>query len=243
MWWRKKMMKKRICLLLCAVLCAFCGMVASCEEAESPLPCLDLEGRGRSDSGRSEPQYVGITGYIGVYPGYDNFQSDNDKCLKGDWKTTTYIKDKQFWVESEKISHKTQVKVLEQELVHEGWGRYSGYLFVECTDTEKQVWINVRDFITKPYWTFTDPQEAAKVGYCLATFQQVSDFYPVDRDGEKVTIKDGMTVLLTGKNNSGRIKGPNRETNQLEAMVYQKWRYGYGGVTVYFNQEDLNIIY
>ena len=36
---------------------------------------------------------------------------------------------------------------------------------------------------------------------------------------------------------------PDREKNPIEAIVYKEWTYGYGGVHVYFNPQDLSIIY
>ena len=49
-----------------------------------------LEGRGRSDSGRSEPQYVGIIGYA---TNWGESYSDNEEYLSGSWLVPVYQKD------------------------------------------------------------------------------------------------------------------------------------------------------
>lgn len=200
----------------------------------------DLNGRGHSDSGRSEPQYVGQRGYLGYY---EHFSDNDDSCLKTPWKITTYKKDKQFWVESGKVEHKTEVTVLSQELEHQGWGRYDGMLLVERLDNQEQFYVDVSTFITKPYWTYSDLRDASLIGDYLAVYHQKSDYYPVDSGNKKVDLKDGMTVLVVGPTGTYGRGGPDDNTHPIEAYVYKKWKYGYGGVSVYFNQEDLTITY
>lgn len=198
-----------------------------------------LEGHGQSDSGRSEPQYVGIIGYA---VNWGKSYYDNEEYLSGNWTVPVYEKDKQFYNEVGTIAHKTEVLVLSQELEHEGWGRYSGYLTVEDTTTKEQYIISVYSFITKPYWTYGDLLEAVSVGHFIAEFNQVSDYYPVDKSNEKVALEDGTIIHVIGK--TGHMKnGPNTESNQIEAIVFKEWKYGYGGVSVFFNVDDLTLIY
>lgn len=198
-----------------------------------------LAGHGLSDSGRSEPQYVGIIGYA-VNWGKSHY--DNEEYLSGNWTVPVYEKDKQFYNEIGTIAHKTEVLVLNQELEHEGYGRYSGYLTVEDTATKEQYIIAVYSFITKPYWTYTDLLEAVSVGHFVAEYNQVSDYYPVNKSNEKVELEDGAIVHAIGK--TGHMKnGPNTESNQIEAIVFKEWKYGYGGVPVFFNVDDLTLVY
>lgn len=200
-----------------------------------------LEGRGRADDGREEPQYVGLIGYVAIFSDYELKQTD--ESLNGAWTVPTYEKDKQFWNEIGLIEHKTEVLVKEQELEHDGWGRYSGYLLVERLDNQEQLYINVSHFVTKPYWTYEDKVEAVLVGEYIAEYKQVSNYYPVDKSGDKVELDDGMKVLVIEKTDLYGDNGPDDDTNQVEAVVFKEWKYGYGGVAVFFNVDDLTIIY
>lgn len=199
-----------------------------------------LAGHGLSDSGRSEPQYVGIIGYA---VNWGKSYYDNEEYLSGNWNVPTYEKDKQFYNEVGTIAHKTEVLVLSQELEHEGYGRYSGYLTVEDTATKEQYIIAVYSFITKPYWTYDDLLEAVSVGHFVAEFNQVSDYYPVNKSNEKVELEDGTIVHVIGKTGTYGKNGPDNETNQIEAIVFKEWKYGYGGVSVFFNVDDLTLVY
>ena len=199
-----------------------------------------LAGHGQSDSGRSEPQYVGIIGYA---VNWGKSYYDNEEYLSGNWTVPTYEKDKQFYNEVGTIAHKTEVLVLSQELEHEGYGRYSGYLTVEDTATKEQYIIAVYSFMTKPYWTYDDLLMAVSGGHFIAEFNQVSDYYPVNKSNEKVELEDGTIVHVIGKTGTYGKNGPDDETNQIEAIVFKKWKYGYGGVSVFFNVDDLTLVY
>ena len=102
--------------------------------------------------------------------------------------------------------------------------------------------MNVSNFITKPYWTYS-PLEAVRVGNFVAEYHQVSDYWPVDKSNEKVELDESTVVLAiraTGLYGKG---GPDDDTNQIEAVVFKEWKYGYGGVSVFFNVDDLTIVY
>lgn len=199
----------------------------------------NLKGRGISDSGRSEPNYKNIIGYVSIY-GYTDL--DYDTLPEAPWTVTTYEKDKQFYVENGTVEHKTEVIVIEQELKHRSHGFYEGYLLVERLDNKKQFYINVSDFITNPYWE-NDLEDFSSDGTCLAEFNQTSDYYPVDIDNDKVELNDGMKVLIIGRTGLYGGDAPDSDTHSIEAMVYKEWEYGYGGVKVFFNAQDLSIIY
>ena len=200
-----------------------------------------LEGRGRSDSGRSEPNYVGVIGYAVV--GYEEEsvlrKTDDFQNLEY-WKVPTYEQDKQFWIATDtKLPHKTEVVVKEQMLQHEGWGNYSGYLLVETTESGERFYIDVENFVTRPYWE-SGISSAVGTGVVVAEYKQVSDYYPVNSRGEKVEIPDGTIVLATGYDNSVKNTGAG---SAISADVWKEWRLGYGGVPVYFNHSDLTVIY
>mgnify|MGYP001082432393 FL=1 len=203
----------------------------------------DLNGRGYSDSGREEPSYKNVFGYIAV--GYDEefSLSHSDSYTNTPWIIPTYEKDKQFYIENGTIAHKTEIVVLEQELEHEGYGAYSGYLLVKKVDSAEQFYINVNNFITKPYWTYNDIQSAAKIGYIVAEYKQTSDYYPVNQGNNKVDLDSGTRALITGTTGTYGSRGPNKNTNSIETIIFKEWEYGYGGVSVFFNSQDLSIVY
>lgn len=204
----------------------------------------NLNGRGNADVGRGEPDYINVIGYAVVSSDEEYDLKKTDDFQNEDyWQIPTYEKDKQFWNETEiTLPHKTEVLVKEQYLEHKGWGNYSGYLLVETLEDSKQYYINVNNFITKPYWTYNDDlRTSALVGTFVAEYKQVSDFYPVNSSGDKVEIPDGTIVLVTGV--SGTTGKFDSDENSIEAVVWKEWRLGYGGVEVYFNTQDLTIVY
>lgn len=231
-------MRKRYFACLFALL-IFILWGNGCAESDL-LNSESLNGRGRSDSGRTEPQYVGHSGYVAFFGSHS---SSDDGCFNTPWMIPTLIPDKQFWIEGKAVEHKTEVRVLAQHLVHEGWGRYSGMLLVEESNTGEQLYIDVSNFITKPYWTYADLYEASLVGNYIAEYHPQSDYYPVNKNNEKVQLKEGTLVLVTGPTGTYGKKGPQRSTHPIEALVFQQWKYGYGGVSVYFAKEDLQITY
>ncbi len=205
---------------------------------------LTKGGRGDSYVSREEPNYIGVIGYAAIYVDQaieiektDNFQDMNL------WKIPTYEPDKQFWNETDvKIPHKTEVVVRDQILEHEGYGNYSGYLLVEKTDDGSQYYINVSNFVTKPYWTYQSALRTAAIeGDLIAEYHQSSDYYPVDSGGDKLEIPEGTVVLITGV--SGMSKDINEDETGITAIVWKEWLKGYGGVECHFNAKDLQIIY
>ncbi|MBR6739050.1 MAG: peptidoglycan-binding protein, partial [Oscillospiraceae bacterium] len=202
----------------------------------------ELNGRGHSDGGREEPEYVGQRGYIGYYEHFTS-NAEGDKCFDTPWLVPTYRKDRQFWVEDGTIEHKTEVIVISQELKHEGYGAYSGMLLVERLDNKKQVYVNVMSFITKPYWTYSDLVEAVRVGDYIAEYNDSGSYYPVGTSNSRIDLPDGTLVLVKGVTGLHGRNGPDNEITPIEGMVWKEWKYGYGGVTVYFTEEDLTIVY
>lgn len=203
-----------------------------------------LKGRGSSESGRGEPDYINVIGYVS--PGPSQFyQIEKKDSFENEelWAVPTYEQDKQFWNKTEiTLPNKTEVVVREQMLEHEGYGAYSGYLLVERTDDGSQHYIDVLNFITKPYWTYQDNlRTAAMTGDFIAEYNQVSDFYPVFSDGDKLDIPDGTIVLVKGV--TGSTRNLDSEETDIEAVVWGEWKYGYGGVSCYFNSKDLTIVY
>lgn len=212
-------------------ICERCG-----EQQGNPIS-LSQFNRGCHDKYQPYPkpeQYVGISGYIAVTQ-YDYAYSEDEGRYKNNWMTTpwyatTYEKDKQFWVMSGTVEHKTQVVVIGQELEEER-ARYDGYLLVERADNHEQFYIDVADFVAEPYWENADINNLKNGNPLLAVFYQRSNYYPVDRNNRKAEIEDGTIVLVGNDNGWGGIDS---ETHQIG---------GTGKEWIYFNAKDLDIIY
>ena len=116
-------------------------------------------------------------------------------------------------------------------------------MLAERLDNSEQFYINVGNFLTKPYWTYTDLDEAVSVGYFIGEYHGVSGNAPVNKSNEIVELDDGMVVLVIGPTDLYGRGGPDRNTNSIEAVVFKEWKYGYGGVSVFFNKDDLSIVY
>ncbi len=197
------------------------------------------DSRGQSSYSSSEPDYIGVLGYASVY---DEFQFEkNGTFTQTPWQITVYQPDKQFWQEAGTIAHKTQVVVIGQKLEKKSYKQYKGYLHVIRMDTGEDCWIDVINFVTEPYWE-KSLNSAREEGYCIATFRQVSNYYPVTKGNEKTELEDGTLVLLPMKT---KVSGssPDKTNNPIGAVVYKEWKYGFGGVTVWFNEADLTLSY
>lgn len=226
--------------------CSRCG-VTDGEPLQNPSTedsiAQNLYNRGRYDRWSGTPrinQYIGMTGYVGV--AYNSFlYSSTDTPYENDWfftpwKATTYEKDKQFWNAVGTVEHKTQIVVVDVELVPgcHGTYRYSGYLLVKQIDNNSQFYISVTDFVAEPYWENKNISDILYVGPCLAVYHQVSDYYPIDGRDRKADIADGSIVLVHGAASGGRGFG-NSDTNTVDALTTDG--------KCYFNPNDLTIIY
>ena len=198
-----------------------------------------LRGRGLSDGGREEPQYVGVVGYAAVYYSDLNWQEGPHDTP---WHIKTYERDKQFWHETnEGLEHKTKVAVKQQWLEHKGYDNYDGYLEVERLSDGRSFYIDVGNFITEPYWTYGDVVSAIKVGKCFATFQQKSDYYPVNLDNRKVNIPDGTWVIVDGTTGTYGRGRPDNKTHQITGLYWREDKQRYAGA--FFNKDDLEFQY
>lgn len=196
-----------------------------------------LNGRGKCDTHGKEPDYYGVIGYAVVSE--DQRLEKRSTFTETPWTIPVYQQDKQFWQESGTITHKTKVVVVDQELERNGDYYYKGYLHVIRMDTKEACYLNVKNFVTSSYWEKT-LTEIAGTGYSIAEFRQVSDYYPVSGGGDKVALEDGFQVLIPGRSYS---KGPDKDNNPIPAYVFKEWKYGFGEVLVYFNSEDLKLVY
>ena len=201
---------------------------SSTENTTAADPYFDWYVRGKGSD------FVGKVGYVVTYNKKGCTQESN-------WVIPTYVKDKQFYNESGTVPHKTEVRVVEQDLEHSTHSYYHGYLLVEDTTSKEQFYINVHNFTGIRYWEIADLETAARLGELIAEFNQSSDYYPVDYKNRKVEIPDGTHIIVVGLN--GIRSKIDQNTHQIEALVFKEWSNGYGSGTVFFNVADLSIIY
>ncbi|MFR6521068.1 MAG: hypothetical protein ACLUPZ_03310 [Lachnospiraceae bacterium] len=218
--------------------------------AEQPVFDTSIHGRGHSDSGREEPQYVGLYGYTAL-TSYEAEKESVDPSnaeqlgttpLTTPWYVPTYTKiDADHYQESVSLEHKTIVKVISQDLTHDGWGVYSGYLDVNVVgdQTATVYTIDVSNFITNAYW---DMPILNSIGYgcCLAKYSQVSEYLPVYNDNRIADIPPESTVLISTIMDAPKVDASAR---QIEARYYYDANDGDEYSTIYFNIDDLTIIY
>ena len=199
--------------------------------------------RGMVGKSSYEPDYVSALGYVAVYT-EENLEK-NSAFSTTPWKVPVYRKDKQFWEKTGTIDHKTEVVVIGQELEMPtrkySSARCTGYLHVIRMDTGKDCWLNVDNFVLKPYWE-DSLSYAQEKGYCMATFKQVSDYYPVTKGNTKAELEDGTKVLLPVKSQI-TATSPDKVNNPVSGIVFMEWQKGFGGVTVWFNAKDLELSY
>lgn len=201
-------------------------------------------GRGKVDTKGIEPDYIGMIGYAAVSEDQKIEKSGNFEKIP--WQIPVYQKDKQFWEETGTIDHKTQVVVIDQILELSGSkysssAKYKGYLQVLRLDTGDCFYLNVTNFVVSPYWEKT-LSSAIEAGYCIAAFKQSSDYYPVTKGNEKCELEDGTLVLLPMKS-AVYANSPDKENNPILGIIFKEWKYGYGGVNVFFNEKDLTVTY
>ena len=199
--------------------------------------------RGTIGITKSEPSYIGSLGYAAVYE--DQKLEKTDAFTKTPWAIPVYQKDKQFWEKTGTIDHKTEVVVIGQELTMPKstykTARCSGYLHIIRMDTGEECWLDVANYVSTPYWE-SDLTSAQEKGYCIATFKQVSDYYPVTKGNEKTELEDGTLVLLPMRSKASGTS-PDKTNNTIPGIVFKQWRVSYGGVTVWFNAADLTLTY
>ena len=204
---------------------------------------LDTFDRGQCNQWGPRPsssQYIGLTGYVSVTHLPFLYSSQSDSPYENDWfdtpwYATTYQKDKQFYVPSGIIEHKTPVVVLDVDLTASNLGAYhfDGFLLVEEVDNPgNPVYISVTDFVTSPYWESSDISSLEYSNPVLAVYHQRSDYWPVDRYNQKADIPDGCVVLILGDPSWGHI---DETTHQLECLT----EYG----RCFLNLSDLTPIY
>ena len=204
------------------------------EEPKQPAPvsnpALRFKGHGRDSY--ADKDYVGLKGFVSVH-----YRQDSELYRNCDppWYVPTYERDKQLWVESEiTLEHKTPIVVLQTFLKSDRYRGFEGYILVKRLSDDAQFYIDVKNFITNPYWEETDLVQAAKGGKFLVEYHQRSDYWPVNSDNKKAVPPEGSILLVTAWNDKGGK--PDRNTNQI-------WASGNDFKGACFNKDDLTIVY
>jgi hypothetical protein len=205
-----------------------------------PRIAPEVKGRGNPDVAGEEPDYRGIVGYAALQTSWE--VSRFNSFTTTPWILPVYGPD---WKEktNEMIRHKTPVLVVDQ-FIWEGKGhKYTGYLYAIRLDSMKEIWIDVTQFVTVPYWTL-DAAEAVKYGYCIAVYRNRSRYEPIDRKAHRGTVPDGTRVLLCFSN-PPKFRSPDKEHNPLLGIVFRskKESESHFRTFLFFNPEDLNLIY
>lgn len=201
--------------------------------AVAPEDCtVELE---RVSGGRSEFVYKGLVGYTTTDK--LSYQDIDKELPNSNWEIRTYVQTGPNLYEegTESIPHKTVVKVVDQNLKHEGFGDYSGVLLVQSiNDSSKEFYINHKNFSPVDYWN-CEPYLAVNYGPFIATL--TDEAKPINRDGQLVEIGEEKRVFCDGRGGSSAPDG------SLKCMLYKQYQYGYGGVEHYIQSENVTIIY
>ena len=169
-------------------------------KVEQPVvekPAVRLKGRGFD--GRSEPQYVGVSGFVAVWEDQDAALMKEQNYTHTPWQVPTYSTDGQNWYQAaETVNHKDAITVLEQFLTYDGHSGYNGHLKVRRSDGAV-FFINVRNFVVEPYWNAANIFDAIAGGRVIVTYHQRSKYSPVMPNNSKATVPDGLNLFAVGK--------------------------------------------
>lgn len=199
-----------------------------------------IGNRGSCASGRSEPKYTNKTGYLSVkqissiYP-----KPEIDMINNTTWTVDTFKKiDADHYEVNGTLPHKTKVKVLSQNLEHQGWGNYSGFLTVQNLSDNQEYIISVGNFVLNQYWK-NDIVDAIKDGPVICQYNNINkDYLPCDKSDTIIYLPENCKLLAIGK--TGVISGLNYEALNIECLYYNEYN-EYS--TVYINQDNLTILY
>ena len=205
-----------------------------------PRSALEMKGRGNPDTPGVEPDYRGVVGHAALQTGWE--VSRFNTFTTTPWILPVYGPD---WTEQthDMIRHKTPVLVVDQ-FIREGKGhKFIGYLYVVRLDNMEEVWIDVTQFVTVPYWTL-GVTEAARYGYAIAVYRDKSRWEPMDRKAHRGTVPDGTRVLLC-YSNPPKFRSPDKEHNPVLGIVFRskKESESHFRTFLFFNADDLDLIY
>lgn len=205
--------------------------VASTEKS----PAVHLKGRGLD--GRSEPQYVGVSGFVAVWTDQDAALMKEQNYTHTPWQVPTYSTDGQNWYQAaETANHKEPITVVEQFLTYDGHSGYNGHLKVRRSSDGAEFFINVRNFVVEPYWNAANIFDAIAGGRVIVTYHQRSKYPPVMPNNSKAAVSDGLNLFAVGKTGTYLKGGVDSNTHQIEVGVTPN-------MSIFFNAADLTVTY
>ena len=207
-----------------------------------PRRAEDMKGRGLPDEVGVEPDYRGVVGYVSLQTSWEVSQFNH--FTETPWVLPVYEKKgDDDWMVVDTIKHKTPVLIIDQEIRESKGHKFIGYLRAVRLDVHKEIWIDVTQFVTVPYWTF-ELSEAVKYGYCIAVYRDASRHEPMDKKKHRGSLPEGLRVLMC-YTISARYHSPDKENNPLLGIVFKgkEKKDAYTRTFLFFNQEDLTLIY
>ncbi len=198
----------------------------------------DLKGRGVRDHA-GEPNYVGAYGYAVVYTEAD--LENTPGYTDTPWTIPIYVRNDDAYTLDSFIAHKTRIGIISQELTKQNGREYRGFLEFENLENGQIRYINVKNFVTVPYWDLDITNAVAK-GYVIAEFRQSSQYAPVDKNGKKVIVQKDSKVLLPARG-TYYVSTMNRVDYQIVGVVFEKENNKTVPQYVFFNKNDLKMVY
>lgn len=199
----------------------------------------NIKGRGLIDSFGTEPYYIDTIGYVSVYT--NSALEENIDYSITPWHVPVYDKTEAGWEETGTIEHKTKIGIISQELWKQNGKEYQGYLGYRDLKSGEQGYINVKNYITVPYWE-QNVLNAVDKGYGIAVFKQKSKYIPVYKDGRKAEVNNNTKILLPAKG-SYYVSIMDRINYQIPGIVFIKRNNKMEPCFVFFNKDDLTLIY
>ena len=200
----------------------------------------ELRGRGIPDTEGEEPDYTGVVGYAAI-PNDPAF-SESPRFPSYLWMIPVY-EDSEGQISGQygKISHKTPLVAVGQQLKLADDGLYKGYVRVIRLDRKEFCWVDVHCFVTVPYWKMKI-SDASSYGYCLAVFREGSRDVPRTPEGEAISFRDGTRILIPFAGAVTAVS-PDPEKLPVLGIAFRKTEGGAVPVPVFFNEQDLKLTY
>lgn len=206
-----------------------------------PRKAEELKGRGEPDVVGEEPDYRGIVGYMALQTSWE--VSRFNTFTQTPWLLPVYENTGEKWKVVDTIKHKTPVLVVEQRIREQKGHKFAGYLKVVRLDTHHMIWVDVKQFVTVPYWTM-DLEKAVQYGYVIAVYRNNSRYEPMDNKKHRGTLPDGLRVLMCDTK-TARYFSKEPAHNPLLGIVFRskEEKDAYYRTFLFFNRDDLSMVY
>ena len=192
----------------------------------------ELPGRGGLTADGEIPDYLGVIGYAAATNSISRMTEKLGMSIP--WSVVSYVDTDQGVAHGDAVIHKTPVLVIGQDL-EKGEGEVRGRLRVVRLDTGKICYLNVRNFVTEPYWLL-DAGTAESRGFCVAEYHAESGAEPLDENG--AAVEDVRKVLLPYRL-FVKEEGPAPETHPVAGLVFRNG----DGTLCWFDADSLIIVY